>query len=352
MALFCLKGPWAPLILNTMYRPQPEPDTVRPRSRSGSPPPQHSSSQNAATLISTHRSSLIARTIRKKAWPVSTRQLLSHTGGIRHYLDFDELTEAAATSADQEALARRRDRERLDDFTRYTDTQSPLDQFSADPLVYEPGTDWLYSSFGYRIIGCVIAGASGVPYREYMRTEVFEPLRMLRTDDDDAWRITPGRAKGYRLQDGVVRRADIRDVSGNLPAGGHLTTATDLVSFAQAFDDGQLVNAASQLEMTSRPGGAAFSLDQPSWRDAIPRQGAYGFGLMIFPAATGYWYGHSGRQAGGSAIVIHDPMHDISIAVLSNAKGWNGYMRLVRRLHAIATDEGRHQSTTGKAGSR
>jgi len=31
----------------------------------------------------------------------------------------------------------------------------------------------------------------------------------------------------YRVDNGIVRRADLRDVSENLPAGGYLSTASD-----------------------------------------------------------------------------------------------------------------------------
>ena len=72
-----------------------------------------------------------------------------------------------------------------------------------------------------------------------------------------------------------------------------------------------------------------------SWRHMIPSRDRYGYGLMSFPNETSLWIGHTGRQAGASAIVVLIPEEDLSIAVLTNVKGWGGYLRLVRELHAI-----------------
>ena len=59
---------------------------------------------------------------------------------------------------------------------------------------------------------------------------------------DDAYAITPHRASGYmKLESGTVIRAAFRDVSENLPAGGHLSTPSDLVRFAMAFNQGRLI---------------------------------------------------------------------------------------------------------------
>jgi CubicO group peptidase (beta-lactamase class C family) len=72
-----------------------------------------------------------------------------------------------------------------------------------------------------------------------------------------------------------------------------------------------------------------------SWRYAIPSRDKYAYGIMSFPNETQLWIGHTGRQAGASSIVVLVPEQDISIAVLTNVKGWGGYLSLVREIHAI-----------------
>ena len=270
----------------------------------------------------------------EKAWPITTRHLLGHESGIRHEVDYEAAILTARDDGSRLALERRRDRELLSEYTRYTDVVQPLAIFEEDPLVFEPGANWLYSSPGYRVVGCILEGASTRPYDELMHELIFAQLRMEDTLPDDAWAIIPHRAAGYRLERGrPLRRAEMTDVSGNLPAGGHLSTATDLVRFADAFVTGKLLSEATIALML--PGVGSSGPREEAWRDAIPARENYGYGVMGFPSIGRRWIGHTGRQPGASAIVIASPEKRLSIAVLTNAKGWNGYISFVDRLRAI-----------------
>ncbi len=62
--------------------------------------------------------------------------------------------------------------------------------------------------------------------------------------------------------------------------------------------------------------------NKPSWRDAIPSKEKYGYGIMLFPDGKAKRYGHTGRQAGGSYMVMVIPEKNITIAILTNAKEW------------------------------
>ena len=272
----------------------------------------------------------------KKRWTITTRQLLTHTSGIRHYIDYEEKLAEASTDEERGILERKKDRAQLSTYTRYTDIESSLTAFKSDPLNFKPGTQWQYSSFGYRVLACVMEGAAAKPFRSILRDSVFIPTLMPNTVEDDAWAIVPGRVSGYRLIRGAaLRRADLRDVSENLPAGGHLSTATDLVLLAEAFRTGKLLPQETIKEMFT----PAESLrGTPSWRDAIPSKEKYGYGLMFFPTEEHFRYGHSGRQAGGSAIVVTSPDQELSIALLTNAKGWNGYMRAIEAIERLFLD--------------
>ncbi len=273
----------------------------------------------------------------EKPWPITTRHLLTHTSGIRHYADYEGALATASTDAERADIERRQYQDALGTYTRYTDIVAPLDNFRNDPLMFEPGTSWMYTSFGYRVLGCVLEGAANRSYRTLMEDEVFQQVGMTSTVPDDAWAIIPHRAAGYRLERGEpLRRADMRDVSENLPAGGYLTTAADLIAFAQAFYTGQLVSAETIAIMTQHLfNNSGETEDYTSWRHATPSREKYAYGIMSFSNEKELWIGHTGQQAGASSIVVLIPERNLSIAVLTNLKGWGGYLDFVRTIYSI-----------------
>src|SRR4029078_4326650 len=49
------------------------------------------------------------------------------------------------------------------------------------PLDFDPGEKFAYSNFGFIILGRVIERVSGMPYAEYVRTRVLQPVGANRT---------------------------------------------------------------------------------------------------------------------------------------------------------------------------
>ena len=110
-----------------------------------------------------------------------------------------------------------------------------LEPFKADPLVHDPGAAFTYSTYGYVVLGCVIEGASGMKYADYVRDNVAKPAGMERTRPDDLASIVPNRAHGYaKLPSGELRNCDLADTSNKVPGGGIVSTAVDLGRFAVA----------------------------------------------------------------------------------------------------------------------
>src|SRR4029079_17081865 len=67
----------------------------------------------------------------QKQWTISTRQLLSHTSGIRHYKE-DEIGSTK----------------------HYEKMSDGFAIFANDPLLFQPGTKYSYSTYGYTVVGC------------------------------------------------------------------------------------------------------------------------------------------------------------------------------------------------------
>ncbi len=277
---------------------------------------------------------------------ITSRQLLTHTAGIRHYRDYEAEKQAAKSPEERAVLKRQETQAALGTYARHTDVITPLESFKDDPLLFAPGENWEYTSFGYRLLACVLQGAADERYVDLMQRLVFKPANMPNTLPDDAWALIPHRVTGYQLNREGLRRADFRDVSENLPAGGFLSTASDLVRFALAFDDGLVSESA--VALMSSTVAAELDLGEPSWRDAIPQADKYGYGMMLFSKYSDGMIGHTGRQAGASSIVVLIPETDTAIAVMSNAKGWNGYLGFTMKLKAIVDQ---HVPSTRASGS-
>ena len=159
-----------------------------------------------------------------------------------------------------------------------------------------------------------------------MQALVFGPAAMARTRDDDSIAEILNRAALYYLvRKGKLKPATSRDVSENLPAGGHLSTASDLAKFAQAYDTGILVSPSSVALMSSLPKAKNGEILEVGYGHGVDFMGA-------FPGSLG----HGGRQAGTTTLLILLPARDISIAVMTNASGWgdiNGFTQKILNIY-------------------
>jgi serine beta-lactamase-like protein LACTB len=218
-----------------------------------------------------------------KQWPISTRQLLSHISGIRHYKE----NEIGSTQ-------------------HYQFMSDGFAIFAHDPLLFEPGTKFSYSTYGYTVVGCVIEGASGEKFGDYVAQHVFKPAGMTHTFVDDAYDIVPHRARGYTKMDKKVKNAGLMDSSYKIPGGGFVTTAEDLVRFSQALMDGKIVKTSTLEQM---------------WTPAKLKDGSsttYGLGFGVLMPEGEKYVAHSGSQQGSSTSMVMFPAKHFSTAVLAN----------------------------------
>jgi len=168
----------------------------------------------------------------EKRWPITVRQILTHTSGTRHYRqgEFGEY-----------GLLRYRHFESFEEATEL---------WRDDPLLYEPGTRWLYSSHAMNLMHGIVEEVTGMGFEDYLRTHVFEPAGMLATRFDVPSRVVHNRGRGYdRDGRGEFVNADPEDPSYKYAGGGILSTAEDLVRFALAIDDGTLLRPETVAEM-------------------------------------------------------------------------------------------------------
>jgi N-acyl-D-amino-acid deacylase len=102
---------------------------------------------------------------------ITIRQLLDHTGGWdrnRPNGGFDPMFRPAIAAAAVGAPAP-------------ASAETIIRYMKGMPLDFDPGTRFVYSNFGYAILGRVIEQLSGMPYEEYVRVRVLQPVGANRT---------------------------------------------------------------------------------------------------------------------------------------------------------------------------
>ena len=229
----------------------------------------------------------------QKPWPISTRQVMGHLAGIRHY---------KSGSQDDSEVGN----------TKHFDDpiKGGLDFFENEPLLSQPGTKFRYSTQGYTLVGCVIEGAAGAKYVDFVRQNVFVPAGMEYTQVDNRFDIIPYRTRFYqKTESGAVQNADFLDSSYKIPGGGWLSSAEDMAHFEVAILNNKLINHSTRDLM---------------WTPLKPSDGSkdgYGLGWGNSDDDGVASIGHNGGQQGTSTAFILAPAQRAGVVVLTNMEG-------------------------------
>lgn len=234
--------------------------------------------------------------VHRAGWSeVTLRHLLTHTSGFGTYWgpEFD---------------------------TRRTSTltvQNHFQLFEQTPLAFAPGSKFDYSNVGFILLGAIIERVSGQDYFDYIQQHVFDPAGMLDSGFFEADADTPNLAVGYtyrRLDDDPSRGAarthtHLKPFKGS-PAGDAVSTAPDMVRFAEALLDGNILKRSTFdqfcVPLTSWPPQPGLPLAQ------------YGLGFMVIEGNRGTAIGHTGGHAGTSTFIFMEPATGLISVSLTN----------------------------------
>lgn len=223
----------------------------------------------------------------EKRWPLTTRELAGHVAGVRHYRG----DEFAST-------------------TRYADVVDALEIFADDTLLFEPGTAYSYSTYGWNLVSAVVQGASDTPFLTWMRDNVLEPLRLDHTVAEHPDSVIRGRARFYvRGRGGRLLNAPYVDNSNKWAGGGYLSTAEDMARYGASYlSGGILAPSTVDLLWTSQ-----------RTNDGEPT--GYGIGWRVADTDGRRVVWHTGGAMGGSTVLMILPDAGISVAILANVQG-------------------------------
>ena len=229
----------------------------------------------------------------------TVRRVMSHSSGLPlHYQFFYENEPFTAPSPD-------------DTITRY------------GILVYPPGTVYQYSNLGYGILDHIIARASGRPYAEHMRTEVFEPLGMADSSVHVAMTRRDRVAQRYTAEGQAIPYYGFDHDGGSAV----YASAHDLVRFGMFHLGNRVPGQKAVLSDTTRT----------SMRKVETPPGSsdqYGLGWFIGEESGMRRAWHTGSMPGVITILNLYPDNDLVTVALINNPNANARTRIAQILLA------------------
>jgi CubicO group peptidase (beta-lactamase class C family) len=247
---------------------------------------------------------------------ITIRNLLTHTSGLPDYEDLMDEAEKAKGPA-----------------------WTPQHQIQDDEVLallekeksgkFAPGTSWSYSNSGYVMLGLIVAKASGESYGEYLRENIFEPLKMDHTVVYQKGKNeVVNRAFGHSKESGAFQETDQSSTSATLGDGGIYCNLDDLSKWDDALASHKLFSKKemqSALTPVKLNGGS-----EPHWPSETNEDNlhpgkpvSYGFGWFLDPYLGHQRMWHTGSTMGFFTVIERFPAERLSVIILSNRTDWD-----------------------------
>ena len=238
---------------------------------------------------------------------ITVKDLLQHSSGIPHY----------------------RNKKEINNTKEYAKLHDVLKVFIDRELLFEPGTAFEYSVYGYVTLGLLIEKASGMSYEAYLAEKIFAKAGMKHSSVEKFGETYVNKAKRYHKHT-KRKTVEITDqnLSNRTPAGGIQTSLSDLLLFGKALINNTLITQES-LELMMTSSGLVEKPNNP-----------YGLGLRIYgkDEVRGRIVGHNGQQLGSSTFLFLFPDKGIATAVVSNTSVFRATGNIGIALFEVAND--------------
>jgi len=221
---------------------------------------------------------------------ITTRQLLAHTSGVRHYKGFwDGFS-----------------------FKQFSSLTKAMKRFQKRDLGFEPGKGFEYTTYGYVVLGVIIERISGMSYDQYMEKNIWEPAGMKHTSLENKKNKPANKSKLYQIKKDKLKKDWNTNISMKGPGGGVESTAQDLVLFGKALLNNTLISSSSFEQMI---------IDTKMKKEGNP----YAMGWFIYEDKDrGKIIGHAGGQAGTTTQMMIMLEKEVVVSVISNTRGQFG----------------------------
>lgn len=237
---------------------------------------------------------------------ITIRQLMTMTSGLSYDLDSESIHQLLARNPE-------------------AGTVEIVSAIAQMPLLFDPGTHYSYS-LGHDVIAAVIEVVTGMPYREYLRKNIFEPLglrnMMMHVPEGERHRLSA--QYGGVMGSDEIRQMDVGNryrLTHHYDSGGaglactvddYILVLDALANGGVAFNGNRLLCEKSIEEMR-RPqlNAAAFADFTRSGKVGY----SYGLGVrtLIDPASSHGPVGEFGWDGAAGAYALIDPENKLSI---------------------------------------
>ena len=242
----------------------------------------------------------------KQQWPVTVRQLMTHLGGGQGPSGLGP---------------------------EFVSMKELVGRLAKSPITVEPGTRFVYGAGAYNLLAAAVENVSGMSFDKYLRENLWMPAGMKDTRIDDVRGLIAHRVRGYDLADGELKNAPFIDVSSRIGAGGVTSTVPDMLRWARAVIDGEVVSKKWAEEVVTPVATRAGR-----WSGIGDADEYYTLGWMIRPVNGNYVINHSGGQKGTESAFFVFPAKNLAISILSNLELSN-LENYVRPLYEALTGE-------------
>jgi CubicO group peptidase (beta-lactamase class C family) len=188
------------------------------------------------------------------------------------------------------------------------------------PLSSDLRQEFQYCNLGYAVAGHVVEVLSGVPWEDFVRGRLLEPLGMRRTTlSVDEMLADDNHAAAYTRRDGVIVPVPQRPLPAMAPAGAINSSAADMARWLLAQLAGGQLDGATVMSATTAKRQLTPHMLMPG-SEEMPglTQYAYGLGWSIGRYREHRIAMHSGGIDGFQTHCMLLPDDGIGVAVLTN----------------------------------
>ncbi|HYD81184.1 MAG TPA: serine hydrolase [Paucimonas sp.] len=241
--------------------------------------------------------------------PLTIRSLLTHSSGLPRESDFPYWTGP--------------------DFTFPTRTQLQ-EKLKEQPMLMPASDRFQYSNLGMALLGEIVAKVSGMPYDDYVRRHILDPLKLA-----DTRTRMPTELYGKRLAHGfsALRRDGTRnpvkpfEINAITPAAGFSSTVEDLARFA-SWQFRLLDGGAAEILRPS----TLREMQRVQWIDPDGKT-TWGLGFAVTRDGNKTYVGHGGSCPGYRTALTMMPADKLGVIFMSNAMvETSAYVRPLRKL--------------------